>query len=316
MPSATSITGRIFDIQKFSVHDGPGIRTLVFFKGCPLHCTWCSNPEGISSDFQPFWVQDLCVSCGGCAEVCAAGIHRLIGGDGRATHILDRSIACRGCGRCVTVCPNSALRLAGREVTVAEVMDDVLKDFAFYANSGGGLTLGGGEPTRQPDFAEALLGQAKHEGLHTAMESCAMAPWHIFERLLPLLDLILVDIKHLDASVHQRLTGASNALILQNITHLLRAAVPLIVRVPLIPTLNDGANLRKVLQFVREHDNSGMVERIDIIPYHRFGVGKYGHLGLDYALLDLPEPGKQAVIEAAELAASFGYPVHIQPTAA
>jgi choline trimethylamine-lyase activating enzyme len=312
MPGEGVITGRIFDVQKFSVHDGPGIRTLVFFKGCPLHCVWCSNPEGISPAFQPFWAQALCTSCGACVQVCSEGVHHLVDTADGPTHVVDRSVSCRGCGRCVMVCPSSALRSAGRDVTVADVMDDVLKDYAFYANSGGGLTLGGGEPTRQPDFAAALLRQARNEDVHTAMETCAYSSWDTFERLLPLLDLVLVDIKHMDETAHERLTGESNRLVTQNIVKLLRKNVPVIVRVPLVPGLNDGANLEATLRFVGEHDVDGMVQRIDILPYHRFGVAKYGHLGLSYALDEIVEPGREAVIEAAELAASFGYPVHIQ----
>jgi glycyl-radical enzyme activating protein len=312
MPGEAVVTGRIFDIQKFSVHDGPGIRTLVFFKGCPLRCAWCSNPEGISGAFQPFWVQALCASCGACVRVCPEGVHRLVDTANGPTHVVDRSVSCRGCGRCVTVCPSSALRSSGRDVTVAEVMDDVLKDYAFYVNSGGGLTLGGGEPTRQADFAEELLRQAKHEDMHTAMETCAYASWDVFERLLPFLDLVLVDIKHMDEAAHERLTGASNRPVTQNIIKLLRKTVPVIVRIPLIPGLNDGDNLAATLRFVVEHDVAGMVQRIDILPYHRYGAAKYGHLGLSYTQEDSVEPATHAVVEAAEVAASFGYPVSIQ----
>jgi choline trimethylamine-lyase activating enzyme len=315
MPGDASVTGRIFDIQKFSVHDGPGIRTLVFFKGCPLQCSWCSNPEGISSETTLFWARERCISCGACVEVCHHGVHRLVETAEGQRQVLDRTASCQGCGQCVAVCPTGALRSAGREVSVREVMDDVVKDSAFYANSGGGLTLGGGEPTHQPEFAQQLLMAAKREQIHTAMETCAFTPWENFERLLPLLDLLLVDIKHMESQAHVEITGVSNGLILDNIRRLLRANVPVIVRLPLVPGVSDGESLRSALDFVRRNDREGLVQRIDIIPYHRWGVEKYARLGLNYTLDDVREPSREEMVAAAELAATFGYPIRIQAAA-
>lgn len=274
--------GTVFNIQKYSVHDGPGVRTLVFLKGCPLRCRWCSNPESMSRQFQILHSADRCTSCGRCASVCPAGVHRgTESAPDRVGHVIDRSALCTGCGACVAGCPAAALRVAGQEMTVAQVIDVVLEDSSFYWNSGGGVTVGGGEPTAQPEFAKAILAEAKAEGIHTALETCGQADWEQFRELIPYTDLFLYDLKHICADSHRALTGVSNERILGNLTGLLTAGAAVIVRMPLIPGLNDDReSLGRALRFLESGGRgNGSLRGVEVLPYHRFGFGKYAQLG-------------------------------------
>ncbi|MBI6546177.1 MAG: glycyl-radical enzyme activating protein [Cyanobacteria bacterium NC_groundwater_1444_Ag_S-0.65um_54_12] len=272
--------GWIFDIQRFCVHDGPGIRTLIFFKGCPLRCRWCSNPEGQIARLELMVDQDRCDNCGTCVAACGQGAHVLVGG----VHSFDMD-RCRGHGACVLACPNGTLRMVGSRRSAASVLRSARSDHLFFDNSGGGITLGGGEPTAQPELALALLQQARRLGIHTAMETCGFARWEILESLASRADLVLLDIKHLDAQAHRRGTGVSNETILENARRLFAGSVPLIVRVPIIPGFNDiQGDLEAILDFVASHAARGRVRRIELNPYHRFGVDKYRRLGRPYEL--------------------------------
>jgi len=285
--------GTIFNIQRYSVNDGPGIRTLIFFKGCPLQCVWCSNPESQQRRHQIMYFENLCSRCGTCAAACPNGCITIE--DGR--RLYDAS-ACERCGRCAAVCPNSAVKRVGREMTVAEVTAEAEKDYLFFLNSGGGVTLGGGEPTLQPDFARALLKSLKALGIHTAMETCGDAPWSVFERLTTHLDLLLYDVKHLDENLHRQHTGKSNGRILSNLKTLLREETPLIVRIPVIPDFNDSVDtMAAIAAFLKRHNQCDLLQRIDLLPYHKLGVGKYGALGRDYALEGYETP-PEAVMDA------------------
>jgi pyruvate formate lyase activating enzyme len=262
--------GVVFDIQRYSIHDGPGIRTTIFLKGCPLRCYWCQNPESQSDTPEILFDASKCTGCGACVEVCTTGAARL--SEGKA--IIDRAV-CRGCGKCVEACLNEARRLVGKEMTVEEVMQPVLKDVRFYENSGGGVTLSGGEPTAQPDFALALLRRCKELGLHTVVETCGCAAWPLFEQILEYTDLVFYDLKHLDPAKHFEGTQVKNLLILENAKRI-QALKPMIVRVPLIPGFNDSpAAIEATVRFVKSELPSTPIE---LLPYNKLGEGKYGRL--------------------------------------
>ena len=266
------MTGTVFDIQRYSIHDGPGIRSTVFMKGCPLRCFWCQNPESQATKPEILLNRNLCTRCGRCAQVCVAGAGRL--SDQGVTIDRDR---CIGCGRCVEACLSDARVLAGREMTVDEVMAEVIKDKAMYDNSGGGVTLSGGDPLMQPEFSAAVLRSCKERGLHTAVETCGYASWPVVQSLLDHTDLVLFDIKCIDATKHRDATGKDNRLILDNACRI--AAVKSVrVRMPLIPGFNDSADdVKAVLRFVREElglDGSS----IDLLRYNKFGEAKFDRL--------------------------------------
>lgn len=275
------VHGWIFDIQRFCIHDGPGIRTTVFLKGCPLGCLWCHNPESRSPAPQVAFYASKCMHCGHCREVCPEGA--ILCTDAR----VDRG-RCTACGLCADECPNEALKRIGRQTSVAEVLDVVLRDQPFYQTSGGGVTLSGGEPLYQPDFSRELLRACQARGLHTAVETSGSARWERLEELLPCTDLFLYDVKAIDAGQHRRLCGADNALILENARRLSAAGATMLLRAPLIPGCNDGDDdLRRLGEFVLALPAPHTVE---LMPYHRIGIAKYEALGMTYALPDVQAP--------------------------
>jgi pyruvate formate lyase activating enzyme len=267
-------TGVIFDIQRFSVHDGPGIRTLVFFKGCPLACLWCSNPE--SQRFDPELLVDpsKCVACGGCTDVCPHGAVRL-----EANRLSYDRVRCVACGGCVDVCHAQARTMAGRRVTATEVLVEVLKDAPFFENSGGGLTLGGGEPLAQADFAREILTACRAKGIHTAVETCGHMPWATLETAVPWTDLFLFDLKHLDVIKHGTHTGGDVELILSNLQRLVAAGARAIVRVPVVPGFNDNSD---DVRAIAAHVDSLGIAELHLLPYHRLGQNKYRFLSRQY----------------------------------
>lgn len=263
---------RIADIIRFATHDGPGIRTTVFLKGCPLSCAWCHNPETISPTPEIGYIAKKCIGCGECVRVCPEGAHRIEAG----AHLFDRS-RCVACGACAEVCPGEALTLYGREMTAEEILTTVLKDRTFYEQTGGGLTLSGGEPLLQADFCAELLAMAKREGLHTAVDTCGAVTWQAFEQVLPVTDIFLYDLKHTDPAQHKHYTGADNALILENLRRLSEAGAAIEIRIPLIPGINDDDAFRDAaeellssLQGIRD------VKRLPCNPYAR---SKYEAMG-------------------------------------
>jgi pyruvate formate lyase activating enzyme len=295
--------GTIFDAQRFSLHDGPGLRTCLFFKGCGLECSWCSNPEAQRRTPEIAVFVDECFNCGDCVLVCDTGALGLEAGSLRWTGSL-----CDRCGECVRVCPSEAIRSVGEEASPAEALRCILRDVAFF-RPGGGVTLTGGEPALQPEFAEAVLRLAREEGLHTAMETCGYAPWSNYEPLLPHLDLVLYDIKHMDPLRHLKATGADNVLILQNARHIAEFSVPMIIRVPLIPGFNANAqDLSAIARFVLELRD---VHEVHLLPYHALARAKYATLGREYLMGDA-EPLKPEQIEAfTEVVRSFGLSVSV-----
>lgn len=263
-------TGKIFNIQKFSTHDGPGIRTVIFLTGCPLHCIWCSNPESQRMEGCILWDERKCIGCGLCQQSCAYGI-------GPGMQGIDEK--CVLCGECVRHCPPKALELMGEEMTVEAVMEMINKDKAFYEESGGGITISGGEPLLHPDFVLALAREIKREGYHLAIETTGYAGWDVAERVFRVFDMILYDIKHMDAGQHQRYTGVSNKKILENACKAGEKHFPLIYRVPLLGGVNaDTENICALGEFAVKTG----VKEIHLLPYHTYGENKYKLLRTQY----------------------------------
>ena len=275
-----TVPGMIFDIQRSSLHDGPGIRTAVFLKGCPLRCIWCHNPESQSKALDISFRLEACTTCGACTNICIRGAHRIVEGD----HIFDRSL-CDKCGECVDTCLYEALKLAGQAWTVERVMAIVRRDRLFYEQSGGGLTITGGEPMLQAEFTLALLQAARAEGLHTCLDTSGWASQRAFEQFLPFVDLFLFDYKATDPVTHKTLTGVSNELILSNLDFLYRQAARIRLRCPLIPGINDTpAHLEGIAGLHRRYPG---LDGIDLMAYHNVGNAKYERFGLENPLPDL-----------------------------
>ncbi len=264
-------SGIIFNIQRYSIHDGPGIRTTVFLKGCPLKCFWCQNPESQNLKPEILVKKEACTACGHCVDICPNKASSISG----ATAVIQRE-KCTGCGKCVEACPNEARSLVGKRVTVDEVFQELLKDKKFYANSGGGVTLSGGEPTSQPEFASSILQKCKDAGLHTAIETCGFASWTNMQELLKYTDFVLYDIKCIDPEKHKKATGRDNSLILSNAKKIAKYK-PMKIRVPLIPTFN--ANTEEISLITRFVKRELKVSEIELLPYNKFGESKYDRLG-------------------------------------
>lgn len=284
------MTGRIFDIQRFSIQDGPGIRTTVFLKGCPLRCTWCHNPEGISVNPVLSYLADRCIACGKCMGKCPEGALVKSGG-GKAA--IDR-MRCTLCGVCAEACAPKAFEMVGRETTTEKVMDVVLRDRDYYAASGGGLTISGGEPLFQPAFAEALLRTAKGHGLHCVVETSGYAPWRVFDRIMPLVDLFLYDYKETDPELHRSFTGQSNELIRNNLRALHAAGAPILLRCPMIPEYNARReHLDGIAAQAKELTN---LRGVELLPYHRLGRPKLNRFGLVSRMPDGVKPPDPAML--------------------
>ncbi|MCD8349497.1 MAG: glycyl-radical enzyme activating protein [Planctomycetaceae bacterium] len=288
----------LFNIQKFSLHDGPGIRTTVFFKGCPLRCFWCSNPESIAPGPQVLWNRDRCTGCGGCVAVCPTQAITPGGGVGR-----DR---CRNCGACASACPNGALTISGKMYSLDEVVRECLADRDFYEESGGGVTLSGGEVTAQADFAVALLERLKGENVHTALETNGCAPADTFARVAGAADLILFDVKHHDAATHLAGTGVDNRLILDNLSAMVAEGREVLVRIPIIPGYNDSRD--DAVGFARLLHGLG-VSSVQLLPFHQFGQNKYDGLGMAYPLDGMAQLHPEDLKPCAEIMREHGIEV-------
>jgi len=280
-------SGTVFDIRRYAIHDGPGIRTTVFFKGCALSCWWCHNPESQAPGPETIVHEARCIRCGACVEACPNGAVTWVDG----APVTDRA-ACRACGTCVPLCWAEAREVAGRTMTVAEVLAAVERDRAFYEQSGGGVTLSGGEPMRQPRFAAALLAAMHGRGLHTALDTCGHASWEAFERLRRDVDLFLYDVKLVDPAAHRRFTGVGNARILANLRRLSDAGHRIVLRMPVVPGITDGEeNLTAVRALAASLPR---LERLDLLAYHTIGMHKYERLDRSYRLRHTaaPDPGQ------------------------
>ncbi|UCC71982.1 MAG: glycyl-radical enzyme activating protein [Gemmatimonadota bacterium] len=297
--------GTIFDIKKFAIHDGPGVRTTVFFKGCPLGCWLCHNPE--SQSFEPeLMVRDgRCNRCGDCIEACAQGAVSL---NEKTVHI-DRN-RCDLCGACADVCLAEAIEVAGREMTVAEVMHEIEKDVVYYDESGGGVTFSGGEPLSQAEFLLELLRSCKRCGIRTALDTCAHADSGVFRKVAVYVDLFLFDLKIMDDQRHREFTGVGVDPIHQNLRWLVERGAAVIVRFPLLPGINDDEeNIRAMGGFLAALDNRPPV---DILPYHGAGVAKYDRLGREARMREMPPPSAEAIEAVARRLAGFGLHVSIR----
>ncbi len=276
------VSGIVFNIQRYSIQDGPGIRTTVFLKGCPLRCIWCSNPES-QNDFLEIAHRDsICQKCGRCVEVCEAKAITLTS---EGTKI-DRKL-CTNCGKCIEACVFGARRFYGEKKTVEEVYREVLRDKPFYNNSGGGVTASGGEPLMQADFVAELFKRCQDDGINTCLDTCGYADADSWNKVLPYTNLVLFDLKIMDPAAHRKYTGKSNDKILKGIKLVAEQKVPVIIRIPVIPGVNDSEeNMTAVARFSKSID----LKEVNLLPYHRFGASKYNMLDRRYQLSELRRP--------------------------
>ncbi|MEA1923570.1 MAG: glycyl-radical enzyme activating protein [Pseudomonadota bacterium] len=311
----TGNSGVVFDIQKFTVHDGPGIRTNVFLKGCPLRCLWCSNPEGLKSKPQVGVYSKRCIGidkCGLCLRVCPkAEEGALVIKDNRIDHI-NRNV-CTSCLRCAEECPSQGtLKVWGREMSVSEVLEVVRADREFYEKSGGGITLSGGEVFLQTAFARELLEACKSEGINTCVESALHCDPNLLDIIYPQVDLVITDIKHMDSDVHKTLTGVGNTRILRNIMKTADMGLPLVIRVPVVAEHNNSEdNLRATAQFIATHLGN-QVKQVQLLPYRELGLDKYEALGMTYPMADFTPPERsiweENILHLLEIMQEYGIP--------
>jgi pyruvate formate lyase activating enzyme len=298
-----SETGMIFDIKKYSINDGPGIRTTVFFQGCGLACQWCHNPESQSRLPVLMYRANRCVLCGECVRVCE---HQSISINGIAA--TDRS-TCEVCGACAKACYNGAREVSGYLASVEQVMSEVLRDTPFFEGSGGGVTFSGGEPLLQHRFLLELLRTCCEHELHTVVDTSGYATWEVLNSILDYVDLFLFDLKMMDDERHIRYTGVSNRLILSNLKQLAEAGSAIYIRIPLIPGINDDEeNLRQSGEFIRTLPN---ISGVELMGYHDLAAAKYAALGLDYSLKDIKAPGKDHLMRSARVLELTGLQVKI-----
>ena len=286
---------KIFEIKRFAVHDGDGIRTTVFFKGCPLRCVWCHNPEGLYAKPQLAYYSHKCTMCGYCATACPNGAHLI--DDSKHTFNHEKCIAC---GKCESECFNDALKLYGKEMTVDELLPHLLEDREFFENSGGGVTLSGGECLLQADFCQELLKQLKSYGINTAIDTCGYVSREAFDKVIPYTDTFLYDIKAIDEEVHIKCTGHSNKIILDNLKYIDSCNKNIEIRIPYVPMFNDG-EMEKISEFLKDIKN---VKKVRVLPYHNYAGSKYEALGIAN---NLPPklPTDEEIILAQELFSRF-----------
>lgn len=279
---------KIFEIKRFAVHDGDGIRTTVFLKGCPLKCVWCHNPEGIRFKAQTAYYEDKCINCGECVAVCKSGAH--IMENGRHVFLRER---CNDCGACSEVCLGNALTFYGKEMSVEELLPILLEDKDFYTTSGGGVTLSGGECLMHADFCAELLKQLKDEGINTAVDTCGFVSREAIDKVLPYTDVFLYDIKAIDEDVHIKCTGHSNKNILQNLYYIDSLGKSIEVRIPYVPGYNSN-QIEKIAEVLKKIKN---LKGVRVLPYHNYAGSKYKSLDMENTLPEtLPESGEIQIV--------------------
>jgi len=294
------VEGTIFDIDETAIHDGPGVRMTVYLKGCPLSCAWCHSPESQSPEPEVVWYQTRCIKCGACVNACPEGLRMLgiIAPEERAR--------CTMCGACIEACPARAREICGRTVTAGKVAAQAERLRPFFAHTGGGVTLTGGEPTAQPDFAHAIAHLCRRAGVHVALETCGYAPWQTIERLAEAVDLWLYDMKLPDSAAHEQYTGAPNERIIENLRALIDSGADVIVRVPLIPGINDDdETIRAIARLVTELG----ADRIDLLPFNPATGGKYSWLGLPDPMPDATRQSPERIAELQAICAECGLAV-------
>ena len=293
----------MFDIKHFAIHDGPGIRTTVFLKGCPLKCEWCHSPESQSFEKEIMANPELCISCGACVKTCTSGALKKPG--------FINYESCNMCFKCVDECYSGALEAVGHYMTVDEVLREVEKDRLLYETSKGGVTISGGEPTAQPKFLLPLLNTLKENDFHTVLDTCGYVPWGLLKSITPEVDLFLYDLKHMDSDIHKKMTGKENDLVLSNLEKLDRESASAIrIRVPLIPGINDSErNLTEMAEFL---GGLNRIEAVDLLPYHRIGIPKYQALGRDYKLNQIRQYEVGRLIEIQQFLLGLGLKVVLE----
>jgi len=295
-------SGLVFDIKRYAIHDGPGIRTTVFFKGCSLQCWWCHNPESQRKGAEVLFRTDRCIGCGLCASACP---NAAISAPGAGVD----STKCMGCGTCAAVCPSEALEIVGRTMTVGDVMQEIERDVLFYDESGGGVTFSGGDPLAQPNFLEGLLDACQEKGIHTAVDTAGHVDAKLIQRLAHKVDLFLYDLKHMDPKRHMKYTGVSNEIILRNLKLLAESGANINVRIPLIQGVNDDReNIVRTRRFLNSLPG---IRDVSILPYHGTAAHKYEGLGRDYCLAHLRKPSEEKVNEVSALLAQSGLHVKV-----
>ena len=293
----------ITNIQRYSLHDGPGLRTLLFLKGCPLSCLWCSNPETQKAEPELLYSPSQCIACGACAEVCPQGAFKKMGD----TINLDHTV-CTSCGLCAEECPTGAASMSGYTISIDEALTTLEADVVFFKNSGGGVTISGGEPALYPDFTARLIQVLKQRGIHTAVETCGFPPWESLQAAVEQADLVLYDLKAVDPKLHVDCTGADNSTILENAGKL-AGKKELIFRVPIIPGYTaSGKNLADIAGFVHA---LGTGNEVHLLPYHSFGSGKYRGLGKQYLLEGTKPPSEEELASYLDLFEGYSIPVRV-----
>lgn len=287
---------RVFEIKRFAVHDGDGIRTTVFFKGCTLKCVWCHNPEGIGFEPQLAFYENKCTLCGECVKVCPQNAHKIENG----IHIFERE-KCISCGKCEEACFNSALTLYGKEMSIEELMPILLEDKDFYDTSGGGVTISGGECLCHADFCAEMLKQLKNNGIHTAVDTCGFVSREALEKVMPYTDIFLYDLKAYDEDVHIKCTGFSNKKILENLRYLDECSKQIEVRIPFVP----GYNFEQITKIAKFMSSIKNLTKVHVLPYHNFAGTKYKALDMENTL---PEnlPNKDEIKNATDILNSYG----------
>ena len=296
--------GFVFDVKRYAIHDGPGIRTTVFLKGCPMLCPWCQNPGSWDQRPEHSFRATRCVACGRCIDACERGA--ISRADGRPATDLAR---CVFCGACVSACPSGAREIVGRQATVRQIITQVERDVIFYEESGGGVTFSGGEPLAQSAFLAELLRECQAREIHTALDTTCYAPWKVIEAIRGDVDLWLCDLKHLDRAEHERLTGVSNQGILDNVRRLARSGAEIVIRVPILPGVNDAdRNIARTGEFAASLDR---VVRVDILPYNGLVQAKVARLTRGYQLLEAERPSDERLRAIAARLEQFGLSVRI-----
>jgi pyruvate formate lyase activating enzyme len=296
--------GRIFNVEKYAVHDGPGIRTTVFFKGCPLHCWWCHNPEGQNLRIELIYRENRCIGCGECVKNCPRKALSLV-----SQHATLNRKTCNTCGLCAQTCPSEALSIVGKDMSVEEVIREIETDRIFYDEAEGGVTLSGGEPLLQPSFLNAILEECNRRRIHTTLDTSGFASQKVVDKIRSKVDLFLYDLKILDDAKHRKYTGVSNRLILQNLERLAGNGSSIVISIPIIPGINDDEdNILEAGEFIASLPG---IEQVSLLPYHRAGVDKYRNLGRAYRLNGIRPQSSRKTRMIKERLEAFGLKVRI-----